>query len=261
VLALLATFNIADALHSYTSGAEMATETRRELWVEQAGAGLDPRAIEALQQVVGADRRLLALRAYLRAGDALAGRWSWSQQQISAYLSTAGGHAAATDIEEVASAFAAENPGFTLRVKHEPRIMELQLAHWNENVSVGAAARSLAAWLEQKFSDKATPVNAVALRSALIEWQPSAAVPLAAPGLSPHGQGRAFDFQIENAGQIVAGLDFASTRQRWDEAGWTRKLRAAVSAAGDHFVGPLASPYEPWHYAYPGMPPTPSRAN
>jgi hypothetical protein len=28
-----------------------------------------------------------------------------------------------------------------------------------------------------------------------------------------------------------------------------------VSIAGKHFVGPLQSPYEPWHYAYaPAVP-------
>ncbi len=261
MLAILATFNIAAACHSYTSGAELPVETRRQLWVTRACDGLDARAIDALQHIVGADRRLLALRAYLRAGDALAGRWSWSQLQISAYPSSEEGHAAAVDVEAVASVFAAENPGFTLRVKREPRSMETQLAHWNENALVGTAAQSLAVWLERRFSDDATAVKAADLRSALIEWQPGVAVPLAAPGLSPHGQARAFDFQIERGGQIVAGLDFATARQRWDEAGWTQKLRAAVSAAGDHFVGPLAWPYEPWHYAYPVTPTTPAPAN
>ena len=260
VLTCLAALTVAGALASQVNGAGAATETRREHWVKQASAGLDARAVEALQQIAGADRRLLALRAYLRAGAALAERWSWSQQQISAYPSTAEGHAAAVDIEAVASAFAAGNPGFTLRVNRQPRSLELQLAHWNENASVGAAAAALAAWLEHKFPDETPSANTAALRAALIEWTPSVAVALAAPGLSPHGQARAFDFQIEHAGRIVAGPDFASARQQWDAAGWTRRLRAAVSAAGDRFVGPLAAPYEPWHYAYTGTQPQPARA-
>jgi hypothetical protein len=259
VLAFLATLHGAVALSSNVNGADTASETRREMWVTQASTGLDVRTIEALQRIAGANRRLLALRAYLRAGAALTERWSWSQQQITAYPSTAEGHAAALDIEAVASAFAAENPGFTLRVNRQPRSLELQLAHWNENVSVGAAAAALAASLEQKFPDTTTTVDTAALRSALSEWKPSVAVPLAAPGLSPHGQARAFDFQIEHEGRIVAGLDFASARQQWDAAGWTQKLRTAVRAAGGLFVGPLASPYEPWHYAYTGMQPKPPR--
>ena len=38
--------------------------------------------------------------------------------------------------------------------------------------------------------------------------------------------------------------------QRWEAAGWTQKLRTAVSSAGNRFAGPLASPHEPWHYAW-----------
>jgi hypothetical protein len=80
------------------------------------------------------------------------------------------------------------------------------------------------------------------------------AAALAAPGLSAHGQGRAFDFQIEHNGQVVAGTEAASARQRWDAPGWTQKLHQAMSKAGPHFTGPLVSPYEPWHYAYTPAP-------
>jgi hypothetical protein len=118
------------------------------MWVMRASAGLDARAIAALQQIVGADRRLLALRAYLRAGSSLRDRWSWSQQQISAYPSTAEGKAADDDIRAVASTFAAKNPGYTLRVNRKPRSLELQVARWNENASVRAGAAALAESLE-----------------------------------------------------------------------------------------------------------------
>jgi len=84
----------------------------------------------------------------------------------------------------------------------------------------------------------------------LIEWQPNSVAALAAPGLSAHGQARAFDFQVERGGQVIAAMDAASAHRQWDNAGWTQKLHAAVGLAGNHFVGPLQSPYEPWHYAY-----------
>jgi hypothetical protein len=103
--------------------------------------------------------------------------------------------------------------------------------------------------MSRQFPAGTTP-SAAPLRARLMAWSPPSAAPLAAPGLSAHGQGRAFDFQIEHEGRPVAEFDAASARRQWDAAGWTRKLHAAVVASGKPFSGPLESPYEPWHYAY-----------
>jgi hypothetical protein len=70
---------------------------------------------------------------------------------------------------------------------------------------------------------------------------------LAVPGLSPHGQSRAFDFQVMRGSQLIAGPSGAGA---WDVEGWTEKVRAAVTRASTKFAGPLASPREPWHYDY-----------
>jgi hypothetical protein len=70
---------------------------------------------------------------------------------------------------------------------------------------------------------------------------------LGVPGLSPHGQARAFDFQVMRGTQLVAG---PSSPSAWDAAGWTSKLQEAVGRASAQFKGPLASPREPWHYDY-----------
>lgn len=233
--------------------APAATIAQEQAWVVTASAGLDARAVDTLQKIVGADRRLLALRAYLRAGDSLPGRWSWSQERLSAYPTTPEGKAASADIDAVAAAFAAANPGFTLAVNRQPRSLELQIEHWNQNQSVAAVAGELAAALSQRFSSTPAP-DGDALRQALVDWKPGVAASLAAPGLSAHGQGRAFDFQIERDGQVVAGIEAASARQRWDAPGWTQKLHQAMGKAGPHFTGPLVSPYEPWHYAYAPAP-------
>jgi hypothetical protein len=233
----------------------MPSVAQQQTWVAQASTDLDPRAIAALRQIVGADRRLLAVRAYLRAGASLDSRWSWSQAQLDAYPSTPEGKAAAADLDAVVAAFATANPGFTLRVNRLPRSLEAQIAHWNENRSVGTVAAALVASLERRFAASGGVPDAAAVRSALIEWQPAVAAALAAPGLSAHGQARAFDFQIEHAGQVIAGLDAATARRAWDAAGWTGKLRAAVTRAGERFAGPLQSPYEPWHYAWATAPP------
>ena len=229
---------------------DAATDTRLPIWVSKASAGLDARAIGALTAIAGADRRLLAVRAYLRAGNSLDERWSWSQARIAVYASSPEGRAAAADIHAVTAAFAAANPGFTLRVNRMPRSLEAQLARWNDNPSVGRVAAALARALERQFGASAAEPDAAELRAALMNWTPDIAAPLAAPGLSAHGQARAFDFQVEHQGRVIAGIVSASAHAQWDAAGWTKKLQAAVVAADNHFSGPLASPYEPWHYAY-----------
>ena len=244
--ALTILFSLASAAPTTTA----ANEARRDAWVVQASAGLPPAAIDTLHRIVGVDRRLLALRAYLRAGDALSERWSWTQERLAAYPSTPEGKAAAIEINAVAAAFATSNPGFTLQVNRQPRSLEVQITHWNENQSVGKTAAMLRAALERRFTANNAPLNTVELRQALIEWPGGAAAALAAPGLSAHGQERAFDFQVTHHGQIIAGTDVASAHRQWDAAGWTRKLHAAISIAGNRFVGPLQSPYEPWHYTY-----------
>ncbi len=259
VLLLAATvFNTAGALESRTQSAEAASITHLEAWAAQASAGLEPPVIDALRRISSDDRRLLALSAYLRAGGTLAERWSWSQEQISNYPSTAEGKAASADIDAVVAAFAAANPGFTLQVNRKPRSLELQIAHWNVDESVAAAAAALVAALERRFIGDLTTPNTDQLRKALINWKPIVAIALAAPGLSAHGQARAFDFQVERDGQVVAGVDVAVASLQWDAAGWTQKLHTAVSAAGNHFAGPLESPFEPWHYSYA---PTPATAD
>jgi hypothetical protein len=218
-------------------------------WIATASTGLDQRALATLARINSLDRRLLALRAYLRAGDTLEERWSWSQQQLAAYPATPEGMAAAADIDAVEQAFARANPGFTAQANRAPRSLEQQLEHWNQSSSVERVGLELAAAMSRQFPAQTTPA-AQQLRAALMAWVPSSAAPLAAPGLSAHGQGRAFDFQIMHYARSVAGFDAASARRQWDAAGWTRKLHAAVIASGKPFSGPLESPYEPWHYAY-----------
>ncbi len=235
-------------------GAESASEAVQEAWVVQASVGLQPPVLDTLHGIVGADRRLLALRAYLRAGDGLSKRWSWSQEQLSAYPSTPQGKDAALDINAVAVAFTAVNPGFSLQVNRQPRSLELQISHWNENRSVGTSATALVNAIDRRFSANRSPPNANELQRMLIEWPTDGAVALAAPGLSAHGQGHAYDFQVVQNGHVIAGTNVASAHHQWDAAGWTQKLHEAVKIAGNHFAGPLQSPYEPWHYAYTPIP-------
>ena len=250
VARLLAQVALLFAVVAAAQAAPRHSETQLQTWVDEASAGLDGHAMEALAQIEGADRRLLAVRAYLRAGDALPQRWSWSAQRLADYASTSEGRAANADIDAVGASFAAANPGFALEVNRQPRSLELQLAHWNQNASVKAVAASLIESLENRFAGGAHNPSADELRAALIAWTPPVAATLAAPGLSAHGQGRAFDFQVLHEGRVIAGLEEAAARRQWDSAGWTQKLHQAMTAAHGRFTGPLQSPYEPWHYAY-----------
>jgi hypothetical protein len=75
-------------------------------------------------------------------------------------------------------------------------------------------------------------------------------VTLAAPGLSAHGQSRAFDFQVERDGVIVAGTDAEHTTRDWDTPGWTQRLKTLITRTSTRLHGPLESPREPWHYVY-----------
>jgi len=77
-----------------------------------------------------------------------------------------------------------------------------------------------------------------------------AGIAIAAPGLSPHGRMRAIDFQVHQGGRVVAGPSTPAIATDWEAGGWAAKLDAAVRAASNRFVGPLANPHEPWHYTY-----------
>ena len=57
----------------------------------------------------------------------------------------------------------------------------------------------------------------------------------------------AVDFQVREAGRIVAGPRVGDIATALDGAGWTDRLRESVEAADAGFVGPLRKPYEPWH--------------
>ena len=224
-------------------------------WVDALAARQDPRVADALARIDGSGRRLLALRAYMRSGNHLAERWSWTDAQIEAYRQTREYRELQEEVEQVRSAFAAANPGYELWVNPQVRSLDVQVEHWNTNESVGAAATNL----EASFSAfVATPAVAsqkpdaalAAVERFLLEHRPTPAPTIAAPGLSPHGQMRAIDFQVQSNGRLVAGTQTSVIAEAWDAAGWTARLEEAVRTGSQRFIGPLESPREPWHYTY-----------
>jgi len=212
---------------------------------DAAAAAVPAPARDALPAIDGSGRQLLALRGYLRARD-LEQRWSWSEARIEAYAGSPEQAAAHAAIGKVQDAFAQANPGYRLHVNLRVRSLDEQLRKWNGNASVAAAAAALASAAEGACDPQETDRFVAWLKA----WRPPAAVNLATPGLSSHGQARAFDFQVMQDDTLVAGVDSGRRQQDWIDGGWGERLAAAVRVSGEPFEGPLRSPDEPWHYAY-----------
>lgn len=198
-------------------------------------------------------RQLLAARGYLRAARDLPSRWSWSADEIRAYEVSREYRDLLAAIALVQARFEADNPGYSLYANTQARSLDLQLQRWNSNASVGVIAGRLNEAAIHELATGAYPArpNAAAVErfaGFLRTWRPSPAAPLAAPGLSLHGRSRAIDFQIMEAGRIIAPTEIAKVQSVWERQGWARKLEAAMHET--RFVGPLRSPNEPWHYEY-----------
>lgn len=228
-------------------------EQRLEQYLDRATATLPVHAVETLTKIEGTPRRLLAARSYLRAGEGLGTRWSWSAEEIRAHMKSAEYRALIAETEQVRRRFEAQNPGYTLYANTEARSLELQITRYNTNKSVERAANhlqksALAEVFRPEYDSPADAKSVERFKKFLTGWRPPTAAALAAPGISRHGQLRAIDFQIMKDGAIVAPTETATVKRNWDAPGWTEKLQAAMS--GSRFRGPLRSPYEPWHYEY-----------
>jgi hypothetical protein len=218
-------------------------------------AALDARARGALARIAPPGHRLLAARSYLRAGAALAARWSWTAEEIAAYERSQEYRTLRGEIAKVTRRFESQNPGYTLYVNLTARSVDQQLERWSSNASVArAAAQILEAAIEShcrpQTSDAAKLAGPARLRQFLVDWRPPVLPTLAAPGLSRHGQLRALDFQVKRGDRIVAGPDSSTIATIWAAQGWTTRVRTAVSAVSTKLEGPLEHPNEPWHYVY-----------
>ncbi len=213
----------------------------------------DSPAKDTLLQIPDLGRRLLALRSYARSRTPLVQRWSWTEKQIRAYRGSAEQEALLAEVGEVVAHFAAANPGYELYAGTRVRSLDVQIKNWNKNSSVGVAAEEIfKAWKETFEPEGEEPAK----------WEPkkfwtwlrgfkvTRRAYLAAPGMSRHGRARAVDFQIMKDGKIFAGTRLTDIEKVWQEEGWAEKLNASIKAAGPSFVGPLQTPFEPWHYDY-----------
>jgi hypothetical protein len=224
-----------------------------EAYTRAAAADLTPEQREALGRIPDEGRRLLALRGYLRAGGDAMSRWAWSRERIESYEKSPEYAAALAEVDKVRREFETSNPGYTLRVNTKVRSLDEQLSKWNETESVERAGEELLAQASAEVDGnaygEAAPSSDVRRFENFLRGSSTRATPtLAVPGLSPHGQARAFDFQVMRGTQLIAGT--SGVEAEWDKDGWTLKLQEAVQRASTKFTGPLASPREPWHYDY-----------
>lgn len=237
------------------AGRPQAAEESLHAHLAAVRESLDPRAADALTRMEGTGRQLLAARAYLRAGAGLADRWSWTDEDIDTWRGSPAQATLDGAIARVRGAFESANPGYSLHVNPEVRSFEVQLERWNTNPTVASAAAALAEAAaltvqSQGFPAPGTPIAHAAFGDFLRAFAPDPMPPLAAPGLSAHGQMRAVDFVVTRGERIVAGASTADIPALWIGQGWAARLKAAVDASGAPFVGPLRFPDEPWHYDY-----------
>jgi hypothetical protein len=223
--------------------------------VEALSATLPEPARSTLTRTRGLSRQALALRSYLRAGEDLGSRWSWTEEQIREFEGSPHQQRFLQSLAAVIAQFEVENPGYSLFVNTQVRSLELQLERWSSNPRVGEVADELYSALRRELRQSASTQQpgGIAIercRAFLVGWRPSRASPLAAPGLSAHGQLRAVDFQVMKGSQIVAGTSISLVARDWVKKGWADRLRRVVSSMGGDFIGPLQSPNEPWHYLY-----------
>lgn len=251
-MALLGAVSIA-AQSSLADAASQSIDARMARYRDALAIEIPAQARSAMARIEGAPRQWLALRSYIRAGDRLLKRWSWSDDQIDAFEKTQEHAALLAEVRLVQARFEEANAGYTLYANTNVRSLDTQIERWNENASVRRAAESIQRavrkeLLESSYPDQPTDEAVERLAKFLHRWHPQEPTALAAPGLSAHGQLKAIDFAVYKDGKVVAPTTLTSADSVWKGEGWSAKLKEAT--LGTRFVGPLESPDEPWHYEY-----------
>ncbi len=219
---------------------------------------LPERVQRALARIPNNSRRLLAMKYYLhRDHEEISRKWAWTEEEAREYRKSDEYKQALEEVAGVRKAFAELNPGYQLQVDIEIRSLSSQIGKWNSVRSIGEGADEL---MKTALAFIADSLGAPASENSegdlarflafLHAFEPKRHPTVAVPGLSQHGQLRAFDFRVSRGGRVIAGASTSSIRTAWDNAGWTAKLCEAILAVSPKFEGPLLQPYEPWHYEY-----------
>jgi hypothetical protein len=241
-------------LASSAAGADGASnQAQLTEYTQAVAATLPPATQRTVTLIDGTPRQLLALRSYVRAGDKVAERWSWTDEQIEAFSKTREYRQLLREVKGIKTRFEADNPGYTLYANTEVRSLDVQIERWNANASVKAVARrieraALKELAKQGYSEKPDALSVEQFFEFLRGWHPPTPPSLAAPGLSKHGQLRAIDFAIFKDGKLIAPTNLKASESIWVREGWSDRLKQAT--LNTRFEGPLQVPHEPWHYEY-----------
>src|SRR5262249_43513987 len=163
-------------------------------------------------------RQLLALRYYLaRSSRELRNRWAWTPAQAARFQKTKEYATIVAEVEKVRTKFAELNPGYTLKVKLELRTLAEQITSWNQMPSVAAAADVVTTTCRIAMNDTAYADAPVAddikrFKQFLLRCKVTVVPTVAVPGLSQHGQLRAFDFVVMQGDRIIASTETATIR-------------------------------------------------
>jgi len=262
ILSILATITVSHSLRAQQtrSVAPPAADVKRLLaaYTDALEGLLPSRVRPVLRRIPSSRRRLLAMKYYLRRTPGeIEEKWAWNAGEIRLYRRSKEYGQAAAELDKVTRKFAELNPGYRLEVRMEIRTLGEQVRKWNGVRSIGGAGNELADTCLALMADSAgffasepTPERLTLFADFLRVFEPQTVPTVAVPGLSQHGQLRAFDFSIRRGGAVVAGPSTRSIPSDWDGAGWTVKLGDAICSVSDRFQGPLYDPYEPWHYTY-----------
>lgn len=222
---------------------------------------LDPMVISAVMQIENLDRKLLAIRGYIRYVDVkhkcIRDNWAWNDAQKAEWYASAAYAQACGLLDDIARTFRRANDGFRLEQKRQVRTVEMQVDNWRFSKQVLRLGGELRAKISQRldrdeYSDYPGGNEAHLLREYIAGTSVSEQLYVATPGLSDHGHGNAFDTEVlSTKGKMMAACH-AAWISTWDGPHrWTEKLYDAVMmSGGGRFKGPLKAPYEPWHYEY-----------
>jgi hypothetical protein len=208
-----------------------------------------------LRRIPNRSRRRLAVALYVQQRHLLDERWPWSEPQIREYQKTDEYRQTMLEIRRVKRTFDSLNPGYRLVAGTGARSLTVQVAYWNRERSVAAAAREFLESYRLRLADTTFPITPDSAGLArfiddLATYETDHPPTVAVPGLSMHGRFHAFDFAIMRRKRIVAGTSSATIETVWDSGGWSERLKQAVMQASGNFTGPLEAPREPWHYEY-----------